>query len=124
MPNTFPTESNGDEILRLLREIKKSPELTQRELSSRLGISLGKVNFLLNALIRKGFVKAHNFKNSNNKKAYLYILTPHGLEEKARVTYRFLKRKMEEYGRLESEIRELRKEIQDLGIMEDSEDKK
>lgn len=124
MPNTFSTESNGDEILRLLREIKKSPELTQRELSSRLGISLGKVNFLLNALIRKGFVKAHNFKNSHNKKAYLYILTPHGLEEKARVTYRFLKRKMQEYERLESEIRELRKEIQDLGITVEGEDKK
>lgn len=124
MPNTFSTESNGDEILRLLREIKKSPELTQRELSSRLGISLGKVNFLLNALIRKGFVKAHNFKNSHNKKAYLYILTPHGLEEKARVTYRFFKRKMQEYERLESEIRELRKEIQDLGITAEGEDKK
>ena len=124
MPQTFSTKSNGDEILRLLREIKKSPELTQRELSTKLGISLGKVNFLLNALIRKGYVKAHNFKNSHNKKAYLYILTPHGLEEKAKVTYRFLKRKLEEYERLESEILELKKEVQDLGITADSEEKK
>ena len=124
MPQTFSSKSDGDEILRLLREIKKSPELTQRELSSRLGISLGKVNFLMNALIRKGFVKAHNFKNSHNKKAYLYILTPHGLEEKAKVTYRFLKRKLEDYERLESEIRELRKEVQDLGITADGEEKK
>jgi EPS-associated MarR family transcriptional regulator len=124
MPQTFSTKSNGDEILRLLREIKKSPELTQRELSSRLGISLGKVNFLLNALIRKGFVKAHNFKNSQNKKAYLYILTPHGLEEKAKVTYRFFMRKLDEYERLESEIQELRKEVQDLGITADYEEKK
>jgi EPS-associated MarR family transcriptional regulator len=124
MPQAFSPKSDGDEILRLLREIKKSPELTQRELSTKLGISLGKVNFLLNALIRKGFVKAHNFKNSHNKKAYLYILTPHGLEEKAKVTYRFLKRKLEEYERLESEIQELRKEVQDLGITSESEEKK
>jgi len=124
MPQTFSTKPNGDEILKLLREIKKSPELTQRELSTKLGISLGKVNFLLNALIRKGFVKAHNFKNSHNKKAYLYILTPHGVEEKAKVTYRFLKRKLEEYERLESEIQELRKEVQDLGITADGEEKK
>jgi len=93
-------------------------------LSHKLGISLGKVNFLLNALIRKGFVKAHNFKNSYNKKAYLYMLTPHGLEEKAKVTYRFFKRKLEEYERLESEIRELREEIQDLGITAEGEEKK
>jgi EPS-associated MarR family transcriptional regulator len=124
MPQTFSTRPNGDEILKLLREIKKSPELTQRELSTKLGISLGKVNFLLNALIRKGFVKAHNFKNSHNKKAYLYMLTPHGLEEKAKVTYRFLKRKLEEYERLESEIQELRKEVQDLGITAEGEEKK
>jgi EPS-associated MarR family transcriptional regulator len=124
MPQTFSTKPDGDEILRLLREIKKSPELTQRELSHKLGISLGKVNFLLNALIRKGFVKAHNFKNSHNKKAYLYILTPHGVEEKAKVTYRFLKRKLEEYERLESEIQELKKEVQDLGITAEGEERK
>ncbi len=124
MSNASFTEPSGDEILKLLREIKKSPAMTQRELSSRLGISLGKVNFLLNALIRKGFVKAHNFKNSHNKKAYLYILTPHGLEEKAKVTYQFLKRKMEEYERLESEIRELKKEVQDLGLTEEGQEKK
>ena len=118
-----PSHLESEEILRLLREIKKSPELTQRELSSKLGISLGKVNFLLNALIRKGLVKAHNFKNSHNKKAYLYVLTPHGLEQKAKVTYRFLKRKIEEYERLESEIQELRKEVQDLGITADGEEK-
>ena len=107
----------------MLREIKKSPELTQRELSSKLGISLGKVNFLLNALIRKGLVKAHNFKNSHNKKAYLYVLTPHGLEQKAKVTYRFLKRKIEEYERLESEIKQLEQEVKDLGGAPDTKDK-
>jgi len=119
-----PSHLESEEVLKLLREIKKSPTLTQRELSSKLGISLGKVNFLLNALISKGLVKAQNFKNSHNKKAYLYFLTPHGIEQKAKVTYRFLKRKIEEYERLESEIQELRKEVQDLGITADSEEKK
>jgi EPS-associated MarR family transcriptional regulator len=99
-----------EEVLKVLREIAATPDMTQRELSSRLGISLGKINFLVNALIQKGLVKAHNFKSSNNKKAYLYILTPHGLEEKTKATVQFLKRKMGEYKRLEAEIKELKKE--------------
>ena len=105
-----PDHIENEEVLRILREIKKSPEMTQRELSSRLGISLGKVNFLLNALIQRGFVKVENFKTSTNKKAYLYYLTPRGIEEKARTTYFFLKRKMKEYEQLENEIRQLREE--------------
>jgi EPS-associated MarR family transcriptional regulator len=99
-----------EEVLKVLREIAITPEMTQRELSSRLGISLGKVNFLVNALIQKGLIKAHNFKNSNNKKAYLYYLTPRGFEEKAKITYRFLRRKIQEFEELESEIRLLKKE--------------
>lgn len=106
--------SESEVSLKLLREIKRTPEMTQRELSSRLGISLGKVNFLLNALIRKGLVKVDNFKNSNNKKAYLYFLTPHGVEEKAKTTYFFIKSKTEEYERLKEEISQLQKEINDL----------
>lgn len=106
----------NEEVLRILREIKKSPEMTQRELSSRVGISLGKVNFLLNALIQRGLVKVENFKSSTSKKAYLYYLTPHGIEEKARTTYFFLKRKMEEYERLEHEIGQLREEARETGI--------
>jgi len=105
----------SEEILNVLREITETPEMTQRELSSRLGISLGKVNFLLNALIQKGLIKAHNFKNSSNKKAYLYILTPSGIEEKAKITYRFLKRKMKEYEQLEEQIRLLKKEVGEVG---------
>jgi EPS-associated MarR family transcriptional regulator len=101
----------SEEILKVLREITLTPEMTQRELSSRLGISLGKVNFLVNALIQKGLIKAHNFKNSNNKKAYLYFLTPVGLEEKAKITYRFLKRKIKEYEQLEKDIRQLEQEV-------------
>jgi EPS-associated MarR family transcriptional regulator len=104
----------SEEILKVLREITLTPEMTQRELSSRLGISLGKVNFLVNALIQKGFIKARNFKNSNNKKAYLYYLTPTGLEEKARITYRFLIRAMKEYELLKEKIGQLQKEVSEV----------
>lgn len=106
----------SEEILKVLREITLTPEMTQRELSSRLGISLGKVNFLVNALIQKGFIKAHNFKNSNNKKAYLYYLTPVGLEEKAKITYRFLRRKMKEYEQLERDIQQLEQEVNETRV--------
>jgi len=105
----------NEEALHIFREIDKSPELTQRELSSRLGISLGKVNFLINALIRKGFVKVGNFKKSSNKISYLYCLTPGGIEEKSRMTYHFLKRKMREYEVLEREIQQLREEVRASG---------
>ena len=104
------------DTLRILREIKRSPELTQRELSSILGISLGKVNFLLKALIDKGHIKVDNFKKSNNKSGYLYFLTPKGAEEKARITYRFLRRKMQEYEDLEQEIRRLKHEVSEAPV--------
>jgi EPS-associated MarR family transcriptional regulator len=109
-------------VLRILRELKKSPEMTQRELSSRLGISLGKVNFLINAMIQRDFVKIESFKTSTNKNAYLYYLTPRGIEEKARTTCFFLKRKMKEYELLEEEIRQLRKEVQEIGMSSNEQD--
>ena len=101
----------SEEVLKLLREIKNAPEVTQRELSASLGVSLGKINFLMNALIQKGYVKARNFRNSNNKVGYVYLLTPWGLEEKARITYHFLMRKTQEYDSLKREIEKLRKEV-------------
>lgn len=101
-----------DDVLRVLRAIKDNPEMTQRELSAVLGISLGRVNFLLRALVDKGFVKIDNFKKSNAKNAYLYYLTPRGMEAKAKTTYLYFKRKLAEYERLEEEIRELRKELE------------
>jgi EPS-associated MarR family transcriptional regulator len=104
------TDLKSEAVLKVLQEIKNNPEMTQRELSNRLGISLGKVNFLLKALIQKGLVKVHNFRNSSNKKAYLYILTPAGIEEKTRITYYFLKRKIREYEELEEQIKLLKKE--------------
>ena len=106
-----------EEILSMLREIDGSPRMTQRELSARLGISLGKVNFLLRALIEKGLVKVSNFKQSQHKASYLYHLTPHGIEEKTKITYHFLKRKIEEYEQLEAEINRLAKEVSDAGLL-------
>ena len=117
MPQLETNDFDRTEVIQLLREIEKTPEMTQRELSSRLGISLGKVNFLIKALIDKGFIKLTNFKKANNKYAYLYILTPHGIEEKAIITYHFLKRKMKEYDELEKEIRMLKEELGDTVIL-------
>jgi EPS-associated MarR family transcriptional regulator len=122
MPTPQTTNLKSEEVIKLLREIKKTPEMTQRELSARLGISLGKINFLIKALTEKGLIKASNFKNANNKYAYLYLLTPHGLEEKARMTYHFLKRKLKEYEQLEEEISLLKKEIKETGSSSDMKD--
>ncbi len=97
----------------LMRAIDANPQITQRELSTHLGMSLGKINFLIKAMVVKGFIKADNFKNSKNKIAYLYCLTPKGIEEKAKITYRFLKWKVAEYEKLEQEIRQLQKEVSD-----------
>lgn len=112
----------NEEVLRIFREIDRSPAMTQRELSSRLGISLGKVNFLINALIEKGFVKVENAKRSNTKVAYLYYLTPMGIENKNQTTYLFLKRKIQEYEHLELEIELLREEVRKSGFTSEGQD--
>lgn len=87
-----------------LREISAENEITQRALSSRLGLSLGSVNYIIKALIQKGYVKAKSFKNSNNKIGYIYILTPEGMKEKINQTETFMHRKREEYERLKAEM--------------------
>jgi len=97
-----------------LRELSAESEISQRDLSKRIGLSLGSVNFILKELIKKGYVKAQRFKNSNNKAAYIYVLTPKGINERIQQTQYFLKLKMEEYERLEREIEELKKEHFDL----------
>ena len=89
---------------RVMRLLEKTPDLTQRELADRLGISLGGVNYCLKALIEKGFVMMKNFSNSKNKFGYVYVITPRGLTERAALTQRFLKRKMGEYEALKAEI--------------------
>jgi EPS-associated MarR family transcriptional regulator len=95
-------------ILRLLHE---NPELTQRELGERVGVSLGAVNYCLKALIERGLVKVGNFSKSPNKLRYAYVLTPAGIAEKTMLTGRFLTRKMLEYQTLKLEIESLSKEV-------------
>ena len=102
----------------LLKILEDNPGLSQRDLAKRLGISLGKVNFCLNALVEKGSLKISNVRNSDNKLAYAYLLTPSGIEEKARITVRFLKHKLQEYEQLRREIEELKREAEQNGLLE------
>lgn len=104
-----------DVRFRILRLLQDNPHLTQRELAGALGISLGKANFCVKALLDKGLldkglIKLHNFKASRNKLAYSYLLTPAGVAEKAALTARFLGRKMAEYEQLKAEIESLKQE--------------
>jgi MarR family transcriptional regulator, temperature-dependent positive regulator of motility len=102
-----PTEKAELELLRLIGE---RSELSQREVASSLGMSLGKANYVLRALIEKGFVKAENYRKSQNKMAYLYLLTPTGIAAKADLTRKFLARKLQEYEELRVEIEQLKEE--------------
>lgn len=112
---------NGDSVLqpgardelrlRVLRALDANPELSQRQLAAELDVSLGGVNYALKALIERGFVKADNFRKSGNKVAYLYVLTPQGVAEKASLATAFLSRKLEEYEVLRQEIEALKGEV-------------
>jgi EPS-associated MarR family transcriptional regulator len=104
-----------DTHLRLLRLLEARPELSQRDLAREMGISLGKVNFCLKALIDTGFIKVQNFRNNRNKLSYAYLLTPRGIESKASITVQFLKRKIAEYEALKAEIEQLQREVGALG---------
>ena len=106
-----PTAMSDEISYKVIKLIEQNPEISQRQLASELGISLGKTNYCVRALMDKGLVKARNFKNSNNKLAYTYILTPKGLQEKTIITRRFLQRKIAEYETLRAEIKTLRKEL-------------
>ncbi|HMV43208.1 MAG TPA: MarR family EPS-associated transcriptional regulator [Leptospiraceae bacterium] len=104
----------SDEIRhKIFKAIEENPEVSQRELASLLGVSLGKTNFCLQALMEKGWIKMQNFKNNKNKLAYAYLLTPSGIEEKARLTVRYLRIKMQEYEMLKKEIENLTKEVEE-----------
>ncbi len=96
----------------LLKALEQNPGLSQRDMAKRLGISLGKVNFCLKALIEKGCLKVSNFRNNDNKLAYAYLLTPRGMEQKARMTVEFLQIKTGEYERLRVEIEELKRDVE------------
>ena len=95
---------------KILKILEANNEISQRDLARELDISLGRVNFCLKALIEKGLLKATNFRNSKNKMAYMYLLTPSGIEEKSAITAQFLKIKMQEYADLETEIDQIRRE--------------
>ena len=105
-----------DQDYMVMKHINDTQKISQREISQSLNISLGKVNYILKALINKGIVKARNFTNSKNKRAYAYYLTPKGLQEKARLTVSFFDRKSKEYDRLKAELRELEHEIKNAQI--------
>lgn len=102
---------DDDLRLQLLRLLTDNPDLSQRELARRLGLSLGKTNYCLRALIDKGWVKVNNFRNSENKLAYAYVLTARGMRAKLSTTSAFLHRKQVEFAQLEREIEELRSEV-------------
>ena len=89
----------------VLRKIKERPASTQRELASELGFSLGKLNYCLKALKKKGHIKLKNFQNNKNKINYAYILTPRGIAIKAKLTVNFMKRRMKEYNELAKELK-------------------
>ena len=100
--------------LDLLRRLESNPEYTQRELSQEMGVSLGKVNYCIKKLTEKGWVKLTNFSHNQNKMGYAYLITPQGIEEKSRLTFSFLKRKIVEYEVLKKEINVLKLESEEI----------
>ena len=102
---------NEEAHYKILRLLEANPGISQRAIASELGVSLGKVNYCLKALVEKGHVKAQNFKNSQNKAAYFYLLTPRGVKAKARITASYLQRKFADYEAIKAEIKELQDEV-------------
>ena len=98
--------------LKLLKELSENNTQSQRELSRKLGLSLGSVNSVLSSLVDAGFIRAKRFKNAKNKIAYMYILTPDGIKSKMHLSRDFLKRKLDEYEMLKMEIEELKKDLE------------
>ena len=107
---------NDETHYRLLKLLEANPEISQRELADAMGVSLGKINYCLRAVIERGWIKAKNFTKSQNKRAYAYYLTPKGVTEKAKVTVRFLKLKLDEYQDLTLQIEQLKQEVKQMGI--------
>jgi EPS-associated MarR family transcriptional regulator len=106
--------SADEHVMKALSVLEKQPVLSQRQLAKALGVSLGKTHYILNSLIDVGLVKVSNFKRSDNKLGYAYLLTPQGFVEKAKVTRRFLSRKHREHKALEQQIADLTKEVESM----------
>ena len=115
-PDDQDLSDRAEMQFRVMRALERNPTLTQRDLARVLGVSLGGVNYCIKALIDKGAVKVENFRASDSKLRYAYVLTPDGLAEKARMTGRFLQRKMREYEALKAEIESLRDALGEDGI--------
>jgi len=108
---------NKEDIhLDLLRKLESNPEYTQRQLSQEMGVSLGKINYCMRKLTEKGWIKITNFSRNRNKMGYVYLLTPHGIEQKARLTFSFLKIKIKEYEMLKDEISKLKQDTKKLKL--------
>ena len=106
--------NNQDIRLDLLRKLESNPQVTQRELAKEMGVSLGKVNYCMKKLTEKGWVKLTNFTHNPNKMGYAYLLTPQGIDEKSRLTFSFLKKKVIEYEILKKEINALKLESEEM----------
>lgn len=114
------TTLHEESHLKILRLLESNPRMNQRDLSKAMGISLGKTNYCIKALLDKGLIKMQNFRNSQNKLAYAYLLTPAGVEAKARITVSFLKNKLQEYERLRIEIEMLQREAAQKNLLENT----
>jgi len=99
---------------RILKRLEANPELSQRELAKELGVSVGKINYGLRALLDLGLIKATNFVNSRNKQAYIYVLTPKGIQAKARTAVRFFRQKLAEHEAIQRDLEELSQEVRRL----------
>lgn len=113
-PQSSPM-SPSNPHLTLLKTIQAHPHLKQRELAAKMGISLGKANYCMRALMEKGLVKLENFNHAESKRQYAYLLTPAGIEEKTRITLGFLKQKQAEYDAIKLEIDALKQELETIG---------
>ena len=118
--STNQTMSPENQHLQLLKLLQTHPHLSQRELATKMGVSLGKVNYCMRALIEKGLVKLENFRHAENKRKYAYLLTPAGIEEKTRITLAFLRRKEAEFKKIKSEIKALQIELGNSDRIEES----
>lgn len=105
------TQIADEHHLKVLRLLEANPDMSQRELAEALGVSVGKTNYCIRALVDKGLLKIKNFRNSQNKLAYAYLLTPAGIAAKAELTARFLKRRLVEYEQIKKEIAQLKDEL-------------
>ena len=103
-------DSTGHEY-QVLKHVEKNPNITQRQMAKKLGLSLGKTNYIMKALVQRGWVKLDNFKNSDKKISYIYLLTPEGVLKKTKLAQNFLAMKSDEYNELKKQIEQLKEEI-------------